>query len=308
MMLCGNSICAGEKKSVFLPIPGAAPLRAVLYCGARPGKTLAVTAGVHGCEYVGIEAARRLERLLDPAALSGNVILLPLINKVGFYAGIKQIMPVDGKNLNRAFPGSSDGTVTERLAHLLETTLYPDIDFLLDLHGGDWNEAMCPLVFFPAAGTSQVNAVSLAAAKTLHVSYRVPSTAKNGLYSWAIQQRVPALLVERGGQGRWSEDEVSACLADVQALMEYLNILPEPPAELPQQEIAEAVYEESPADGFWYPQTTAGAAIRRGELLGKLNTDAASLEVRAKFDGVTLYYTTALGVRAGDPLIAYGRT
>ena len=78
------------------------------------GKTLVVTAGVHGCEYVGVQALRRLAAELDPAELSGNVIFLPLANPTGFYAGAKRVVPEDGVNLNRAFPGDPAGTLSVR--------------------------------------------------------------------------------------------------------------------------------------------------------------------------------------------------
>lgn len=89
--------------------------------------------------------------------LSGNVIFLPLANPTGFYAGAKRVVPEDGVNLNRAFPGDPAGTLSVRLAHALEAALYPAADFLADLHSGDCNEALYPLVFFPTAGTEAVN-------------------------------------------------------------------------------------------------------------------------------------------------------
>ena len=62
MTLCGFEIAPGEKRQVKLPVPGGAPLEAWLLCGAHPGKTLVVTAGVHGCEYVGILALQKISR------------------------------------------------------------------------------------------------------------------------------------------------------------------------------------------------------------------------------------------------------
>ena len=75
------------------------------------------------------------------------------------------MVPEDGVNLNRAFPGDSAGSLSARLAFALETALYPEADLLADLHSGDCNEALHPLVFFPTAGEEMVNQVSLAAAK-----------------------------------------------------------------------------------------------------------------------------------------------
>ena len=163
-----------------------------------------VTAGVHGCEYVGIETLNRLKKELDPAALSGRVILLPLVNPEGFYHGSKQTIPADGQNLNRMFPGKSDGTFSSQLARVLEETLYPEADFLMDLHGGDVNEALTPLVFFPTAVPEACPPQLLQPLKASLVPYRVASTSKNGLYSWAAQCGIPALLVERGERGLWS--------------------------------------------------------------------------------------------------------
>ena len=100
MIFCGTTLLPGERKNVPLPVPDAPSLNALCLCGAAPGKTLVVTAGVHGCEYVGVQALRRLAVELDPAELSGNVILLPLANPTGFYAGAKQVVPEDGVNLN----------------------------------------------------------------------------------------------------------------------------------------------------------------------------------------------------------------
>lgn len=105
MIFCGIELMPGQKERVPLPVPGAQSLDTVCLCGTALGKTLVVTAGVHGCEYVGVQALRRLAAELDPAELSGNVIFLPLANPTGFYAGAKRVVPEDGVNLNRAFPG-----------------------------------------------------------------------------------------------------------------------------------------------------------------------------------------------------------
>lgn len=308
MIFCGMALAPGRKVRVPLPVPGAQPLETLCLCGAAPGRTLVVTAGVHGCEYVGVQALRRLAVELDPAELSGNVILLPLANPTGFYAGAKQGVPEDGVNLNRAFPGDPAGTLSARLAYALETALYQAADFLADLHSGDCNEALYPLVFFPTAGTEAVNRAALTAARALTVHYRVRSTAQNGLYSWAVQKNIPALLIERGGLGLWSETEVNACCEDVRALLRHLDILPGGNPFRDQVEIAEARYVESAADGLWHPAAGLNDSVKAGALLGRLEdlSGRCIQEVRAEFDGVVLYYTAGLGVAAGDPLIAYG--
>ena len=210
------------------------------------------------------------------------------------------------------FPGKSDGTFSSQLARVLEETLYPEADFLMDLHGGDVNEALTPLLFFPTAVPESLSAAACAAAESLSVPYRVASTSRNGLYSWAAQCGIPALLVERGERGLWSGEEVSACRENVYELMRHLGILHVDMVSscFPQTEIRKAIYEEAPADGFWYPAVSeAGQKLKQGALLGTLRDSYGNEIARytAPFEGVVLYYTLSLGVRSGDPLIAYGK-
>lgn len=87
MIFYGYEGKPGEKAWVEIPVPDAKPIEAMLCCGMQEGKTLVVTAGVHSCEYVGIEAVRRLAEELDPAQMCGNVILLSLVNAEGFFQG-----------------------------------------------------------------------------------------------------------------------------------------------------------------------------------------------------------------------------
>ena len=300
---------SNTKQTLLLPVASHYPIEMTVICGSCPGKTLVVTAGVHGCEYVGIETLNRLKKELDPIDLSGRIILLPLVNPEGFYMGSKQIIPADGQNLNRTFPGDPEGTFSSRLAKLLEETLYPEADFLIDLHGGDVNEALTHLVFFPTAVSDALAAKASAAAASLSIPYRVASTAKNGLYSWAAQCGIPALLAERGERGLWCEDEVTACKRNIFELMAHLKIRPFSDTDLHQEEIRQAVYEEAPKNGFWYPAVShAGQKLKKGTLLGTLK-DIYGNEIfrcTAPFDGIVLYYTLSLGVKCKDPLIAFG--
>ena len=74
----------GEQKHFLIPVPDADAIEAVIVQGAFPGKTLVVTAGVHGCEYVGIQAVQEILQELRPQELFGRVLLVPLVNAAGF--------------------------------------------------------------------------------------------------------------------------------------------------------------------------------------------------------------------------------
>lgn len=278
--------------------------------GAAPGPTLVLTTGVHGCEYVGIVTLRRLFAQLDSSALRGRVVMLPLVNGSGFYAGAKQIVPEDGKNINRVFPPPADGTRAEQIARAIVEQVYPEADFLLDLHGGDVNEDMTPLVFFPSQASAAVNDAARAAARHLEVAYRVPSTAKNGLYSYAAQQGIPAMLMEVGGLGRWTEEQVALELRSIQSLMGRLRMGSAPCPNHGQVEMGRMCYEETDTAGLWFPRCAVGQTVRQGQTLGVLETlDGTTIRtVQAQWDGVVLYHTVSLGVAPGDALVAYGQT
>ncbi len=103
--------------------------------GGSPGRTALVMAGNHGDEYPGQVTIMRLLRELEPQEVRGRLILIPAINMPAAKAATR-LSPLDGKNLNRAFPGRADGTVTEVIAHYLTTVLFPMADIVVDLHTG----------------------------------------------------------------------------------------------------------------------------------------------------------------------------
>ena len=296
----------GEKEKFTLGnISGTA------FCGRSTGKTLVITAGVHGGEYVGIETALRLIKELEAEKLSGNIIICPVLNTDGFYDGVKQISTSDYKNLNREFPGDEKGTSTQRMAFDIEKYLYPTADFIVDLHGGDINENLIPLIFFPYGSGEYMKNYVRDIASRMSVNFRVGSYADNGLYSYAAKKNIPAMLYERGAHGIWSEADVLAEREDLYKLMEILGIVKEDydiSVNKKQKEIVRAEYVEAECDGLWYPYVKQGQRVKKGELLGVLkNIEGDELQrVEAKFDATVLYYTLSLGVRKKDALIAYG--
>ena len=218
-------------------------------------------------------------------------------------------MAEDGKNLNRVFPGRDDGSQAERLAHLI-TSLQDDADFYVDMHGGDLHESMHPFVFIPGVAEEQVTDRARQAAQVLDVDVRVLSSATTGAYNSAALRGVPSLLIERGGNGVWSRAEVDAYKRDIRALLAHLQLLP-PLAESPhreQREIRDAVYLTAKDQGCWYPEVTPGAPVSQGEILGTVR-DIFGRAIdcyRAEKDGIVLYMTVSLAVKAGTPLVAYG--
>src|SRR5215475_14235451 len=84
--------------------------------GAGDGPVLTVIAGVHGCEYASMAGVRRWLHDLEKKEMSGRVRAVPVLNVTAFAARTPFLVPEDGKNLNRCFPGTPDGTLADRLA------------------------------------------------------------------------------------------------------------------------------------------------------------------------------------------------
>ena len=128
----------------FARRPDGAPLGIpmVIVHGAQPGPVLCLNSGTHGDEPEGTLAILDIAAELDPEALSGTLIGIPVLNILAFTAkasldvsGVRET-PVDWKNLARIFPGRADGTVTERLAHTVVSEIVPRVDAVVDFHSG----------------------------------------------------------------------------------------------------------------------------------------------------------------------------
>src|SRR6266571_4268246 len=112
------SAAPGQKATGYLAVPAgvdaATNIPVVVVNGAKPGKVLALVSGAHGTEYASIIAIEKLISDLDPAQVTGTVILVPLVNVPSFEQKVPHVNPVDGKSMNRFYPGKADGTQTER--------------------------------------------------------------------------------------------------------------------------------------------------------------------------------------------------
>lgn len=97
------------------------------------GPTVLFTGGVHGDEYEGPISVSRLAAELTPEEVSGRVIMIPAVNPPAV-AGDKRLSPADGRDMNRCFPGDPAGTISQMIAHYIDTFVLPHVDVMVDLH------------------------------------------------------------------------------------------------------------------------------------------------------------------------------
>lgn len=308
--ICGETLNCGEKRQVLLE-PGVEGYQvpATLICGAKPGKTLLVTAGIHAGEYPGVAAVVRQASAINPADVEGNILFMHCVNTSGFWARTVEILPEDGFNLNRHYPGKADGTTGERIAWYFMKEIFPKVDFIFDFHSGANTEIMTPLVFYTNA--EKVKERSYEAARALEFSYLVESSATKGEYSYAAHNYgVPGLLVEIGHSHSCDKEWVELYEKNIRLLLQHLGMcrFGEKKTVKTQKVYQEVVYLDAEEQGLWYPAVTTEQEIKKGDLLGHQEDffGNAGKQYHVEEDAVILYYTDALAVLKGSFLAAYG--
>ena len=280
--------------------------------GHGTGKTMLITAGVHAGEYVGIQAAIELSQKLKIEKVNGTIIIVKVMNRPAFEARNGSMGLDDGKNLNREFPGNPDGTEMERLAWAISQELQPAADYYIDLHSGDDYEKLTPYVYYAGAAAEEVVSFSRQMAEQVDVPYMVKSNvASGGSYNYAASQGIPSILIERGGMGDWSYEEVSSTRRDVRNILCHMGFyqgLKDFRTYYPL-DVADVRYQDAEENGLWYPFKKVGDMIQEGDILGEVRDYEGNVkEVSvAEFDGVLLYQCGTLQVLGNGPMVAYGR-
>jgi predicted deacylase len=272
--------------------------------GGEPGPCLLVTAGVHGSEYCSIEAATRLMQM-EPEQIKGTLLVLPILNVQGFRKRSIYVMPEDGKNLNRMFPGKADGSTSERLAHWLVTSVYPQADAYLDLHGGDLDESLAPFTLFPK---DCEKSRKLAAVFGLPIA--VAAGGEGYTINAAYKVGVPSLLPEVSGNGLWGEETVGQMMAGIERVMHHLGMIEGPVQPAPQiaPECVTMWVPSAPVDGMWYPAKDLTEVVCVGDELGEIRDVFGTVlaSIRSEKEGFILYRLTSLAVNKGEALLGVG--
>ena len=307
--LDGFDLRPGSKNRMTVKVEGTqVKMPMSIITGAEEGPTVLVTAGIHGCEYPGILALIELTRDLEPSRIKGRLIAVHPVNTLAFTGRISMILPEDGCNILRVFPGSPTGSPAERVAWRI--TEFQDLsDFHLDLHSGDLYEKLDAYAYVPGVGGEEVIQKSIQAVKYLNMPYFVRSMSKVGTIGSGALRGTPSILIERSGAGQCYRRDVDLYKKDLINMFKYLGLLagePEQPETEPV-EISGVVYLESKHNALWAPLVEVGEKVRAGQKIGEiLDFFGETLETyQAEHDGVVLYRLGTLSTNAGDVLMCY---
>jgi uncharacterized protein len=280
--------------------------------GDTPGPLLSVIAGVHGCEYASMAGLRRWVGGLAGRSIRGTVRAVPVVNLPAFWARSPFVVPEDGKNLNRCFPGSPGGTLAERLADAVFTQIISGSDAFLDLHAGDLVEALQPFALYDG-GPAETEAHGLATAYGVgYVLRQAPGpalTVAGSTSAAAAAAGIPAIIAEAGGCGLVEETAVEAHVRGLDGVLRYLEMSAGEPAPVPAPApvyLGSWIWPRTPSAGWWAPAVRVGQAITAGQLLGTVSTldGGTVLETfTAPGDGVILFLTSSPAVAADGLLL-----
>jgi predicted deacylase len=311
----------GHRASGYLAVPPGVDegtkIPITIVHGAADGPVLALIAGTHGYEYPGITALQRIRKSLDSREVSGTIIMVHIANLPSFLGRTIYRSPIDGKNLNRMYPGDPDGSVSQRIAHVVTTEVMDRADYLIDLHAGDGNEALRPFVYMPVTGDTELDEASKGLAMAFGLDHIVVDKAplrskEDSVYTdqTALVRGIPAITTETGQLGLNDDYWVDMAEAGILNVLRHLEmitgdeIVNEGVTWLTDYEVI-----KSPGAGIFRADVRDGYHIAKGGKLGVLLDFFGDEieEIRAPFAGVVNYVIATPPVSEGEPLAMISR-
>jgi predicted deacylase len=314
------SAVPGQKATGYVEVPAGVDagtnIPVVVVNGAKPGKVLALVSGAHGTEYVSIIAIEKLIAQLDPAQLTGTVILVPLVNTTSFEQKVPHVNPVDNKSMNRFYPGKADGTQTERASYLITKQIVDRCDYLIDYHGGDLDESLRPYAYWGPTGHAEQDRISKEMVLAFGLDHIIiwserptDPAATRYLDNTATVRGKPSIVVEAGHAGTVETDDVALLVNGTLSTMRALKMIPGEP-----HVIENPVWIEKLSDvladgpGIWYPLVKRGAYVSAGMKLGTITDYFGKViaEPRAPVTGVVLHVNAVPSLKKGNNIADLG--
>ena len=311
----------GKSASGFLVVPDGVDkgtqIPVTVIHGAEDGPVLALIAGTHGYEYAPIIALQRIRSQIDPHELSGTVILVHVANMPSFLGRTVYYSPIDGKNLNRVYPGKADGTLSERIAYTITTEVIARAQAVVDLHCGDGNEALRPYSYWTKTGKAELDERSRQMAVAFGLDHIViitdrPQDPQASVYTdnTALTRGKPAITTETGQIGETGPEWVTLVERGVWNLLHHFKMISgDAPAVEPVVWLDKNEVLRSPQTGIFYATVKPGQTVAAGTLLGTLTDFFGNplAEIRAPFAGMVNYVVATPPVSQGEPLAMVSR-
>jgi len=276
--------------------------------GSKPGPTIAVTGGLRATEYCGIEAAARLYQLIDPVKLCGKMLIVPVVNlpcfqfRTPWFNLTRSISPMDGRPINKVFPGNPQGPITDRIAYKLFNEVILKSDYHVDFRGGDLNSSHLVHTIYLRVGKA-IDSTCEEMAKVFGLKYVLPGTpdightSKGTLIYETVDQGIPSIISESGLGFRTQplEKYIKIHVEGTVNLMNHYGMLEGEPSKIEKQRYLDMTWYSVKAkvSGVFHAIADQGEILQKDDLIGRITgIDGAELEqIKSPIDGVvhTMY-------------------
>lgn len=282
--------------------------------GKTKGPVFTIIAGVHGFEYPPIIASQKILEEVNPEELHGTLLIIPIANTASFYTRTPFINPQDQKNLNNAFPGDKEGSITEQIAYFITSNIIATSDVVLDVHGGDACEDLIPFVcYYNNTNRPEQTALALKLSENSGFKYVVsyPYTILDTdpakyTFKQAVQDCKTALSIECGKLGNVQEENVALIKNGIYNMLETMKMYFKGTGA--HQNIIyrnSQSYISSTVKGVFYSDFKAGDTVIKDELVGYTTNEFGKVleEYRAPNSGVILYKLATPPINADDTVM-----
>jgi len=310
----------GRKAYGYLEVPkgvdAGTNIPVVVVNGVKPGPVLALVAGAHGTEYASVIALEKVIALLEPTQLTGTVVILPLVNTASFEQKVPHLNPVDGKNMNRFYPGKANGTQTERASFVITREVVDRCTYLIDFHGGDLDESLRPYAYWGPTGRAEQDRISkemvLAFGLNHIIIWRERPTdpeATRYLDNTASARGKPSIVVEAGHAGTVETDEVDLLVTGTVSTMRAFKMLDGPPLPIENPVWMDKTVEvTSEQSGIFYPLVVRRSYVEAGSKIGYVTDPFGNtiFTARAPVAGIVLHICAVPSMKQGDNIASIG--
>ncbi|SVB92735.1 uncharacterized protein METZ01_LOCUS245589, partial [marine metagenome] len=276
------------------------------------GPTVLLSSGNHGNEYEGQIILRNLISTLDAKKIRGRLIVLPGLNAPAVRAG-RRVSPLDGGNLNRLFPGSTNNGPTSAIAGFVTQHLLPLCEFGLDFHSGDPSSCYLPCAFLTTCSDSSLHEQNVAAAEVFGAdhTYVVEGwSAKPSFDANAHRLGVSFISTELGGGGGTTPETLSVGKRGLDRVLDWLGVMPASHlVPCASTTFLDGMHPEScvtaPADGIFEPCVALGEQVVDGQIAGYIHIawePGLTREVLFQSSGIVAVMRRTASVKAGNYL------
>jgi len=219
----------GQKSQGFLTVgemQDGMPIRlpVALINGVSDGPILYLQAASDGNELNGIAVIQEILRKIQPSQLYGGIIAVPLVNSHAFHAKQAQ-NPVDGKKMNRCFPGKKNGSSSERIAYHLFHKAVKLADYCIDIHQGDVSP-MIDEIRVRVGKDDATHSACMELAKVFGLGYILDQKGPKGqLARAAPAEGIPTIDPELGGCHGWDAESIKKGVRGVENILKYYGFI-----------------------------------------------------------------------------------